>query len=78
MSLVADMRSPHLWQLWNSEYSYGSDAANEGFVVRTEHGWALHRRGIRSHAQNVYQSLDDALHAAGVVRRTRHERRSRG
>jgi hypothetical protein len=76
MSLVADMRSPRLWQLWNSEYRYGSDAADEGFVVRTEHGWALHRRGIRPQAQSVYDSLDEAFSAAGVERRTREARRA--
>lgn len=70
MTLVADMRSPHLWHLWNSEYAYGTDASNEGFIVRTEHGWALHRRGTRTRGQGVYQTLDDAFEAAGVKRRS--------
>lgn len=73
MTLVADMRSPHLWHLWSSEYAYGSDAAHEGFAVRTVDGWALHRRAIPPVAASIHPTLDDAFEAAGVQRRT-HER----
>lgn len=70
MMLVADMRSPHLWHLWNSAYAAGSDAADEGFIVRTDDGWALHRRGTPPVAVSTYPTLDDAFEAAGVRRRT--------
>jgi hypothetical protein len=71
MALVAEMQSPHLWRLWNTGYGYGSDAADEGFILRTEDGWALHRRGGRAPLQCVYATLDDAMSAAGISRASR-------
>ena len=68
MTLAADMRSPHLWHLWNTQYRYGTDAADEGFVLRTENGWALHKRGRTGRLQGTYPTLQDALTAAGVSR----------
>jgi hypothetical protein len=68
MALVADMQSPHLWRLWNTTYGYGSDAGDEGFVLRTEHGWALHRRGGQARLPSVFPTLEDALRSAGASR----------
>jgi hypothetical protein len=69
MTLMADMRSPRLWHLWNTSYRYGSDASDEGFILRTEQGWALHQRGGRAPLRDTYPTLDDALNAAGVEQR---------
>ena len=74
MAVIADMQSPHLWRLWNSTYAYGSDAAEEGFILRTEGGWSLHRRGGQAGPKCVYPTLEDAMRAAGVSRRPRHQR----
>lgn len=70
MSIVAEGRNRRLWHLWNTAYlGSGADASDEGFILQTEQGWTLHAGGSAGRLRGTYATLDEAMRAAGVVRR---------
>ncbi len=70
MSIVAQRRSGVLWHLWNTDYlGCGPEASDEGFILRTDQGWALHASGRRARLRDTYSSLEEAMRAGRVDRR---------
>lgn len=70
MSIVVERRSDRLWHLWNTDYGgRGVDAADEGFILRTRDGWALHESGRRGRVRGIYSTLEEAMQAGQVDRR---------